>query len=204
MPKGVCDRPADVWEPLLAIAAAAGGQWPKRARDACVELVKAAQSADSRSLGLRLLADLRTVLDSSDWMGTEAILARLCKLDESPLARLCKLDESPWSDLKGKPLDSRGLPYRLKPYGITSTKVKIGDASVRGYRREELHDAWQRYLPAPVAQAEPPEPAWSDGSDQVPDTEQVPEPLLGAEPDERSRWSRSGSERVKLSHSLCT
>jgi hypothetical protein len=44
-------------------------------------------------------------------------------------------------------LDSRGLAYRLRPYGVTSTKVKISDASVRGYRREDLHDAWQRYLP---------------------------------------------------------
>lgn len=28
MPEGVTDRPADVWEPLLAVADAAGGHWP--------------------------------------------------------------------------------------------------------------------------------------------------------------------------------
>jgi hypothetical protein len=28
MPEGVTDRPADVWEPLLAVADAAGGDWP--------------------------------------------------------------------------------------------------------------------------------------------------------------------------------
>ena len=28
MPDGVTDRPADVWEPLLAVADAAGGDWP--------------------------------------------------------------------------------------------------------------------------------------------------------------------------------
>jgi hypothetical protein len=136
MPLGICDRPADVWEPLLAIADAAGGDWPKRARQACVELVAAAQTTDSGSLGLRLLADLRVVFGPTDRMGTETVLQRLAELDESP-----------WADLKGKPLDSRGLAYRLRPYGVTSTKVKISDASVRGYRREDLHDAWQRYLP---------------------------------------------------------
>ncbi|HET9256859.1 MAG TPA: DUF3631 domain-containing protein [Pseudonocardiaceae bacterium] len=36
MPPGITDRPADVWEPLLAIADAAGGSWPDRARRACV------------------------------------------------------------------------------------------------------------------------------------------------------------------------
>ncbi len=35
MPAGVEDRPADVWEPLLAIADAADGQWPDTARSAC-------------------------------------------------------------------------------------------------------------------------------------------------------------------------
>lgn len=101
---------------------------------------------------------------------------------------LVELEESPWSDLRGKPLDSRGLAHRLKPYGVTSTKVKIGDASVRGYRREDLHDAWQRYLPPSAGEAEltePPEPAWSDSPDQVPDNDQVPEPLYQAEPDDR-------------------
>jgi hypothetical protein len=30
MPPGVTDRPADVWEPLLAVADAAGADWPAR------------------------------------------------------------------------------------------------------------------------------------------------------------------------------
>lgn len=174
MPPGISDRPADVWEPLLAIADAAGGRWPIRARKACIELVKAAQSTDSGSLGLRLLGDLRMVFGTADRMSTETVLQGLVALDESP-----------WSDLKGKALDSRGLAHRLRPYGVTSTKVKIADASVRGYRREDLHDAWQRYLPPSAGEAEPvepPEPPSSEDPDQVPDKDQVPEPLWEAEP----------------------
>ena len=63
--------------------------------------------------------------------------------------------------------------------------MKIADASVRGYRREDLHDAWQRYLPPPAGKAEPAEPtepASSDNPHQVPDGERVPEPLFEVEP----------------------
>ena len=38
IPEGVEDRPDDIWTPLLAVADAAGGTWPERARAACLEL----------------------------------------------------------------------------------------------------------------------------------------------------------------------
>lgn len=38
LPEGIVDRPAEVWEPLLAVAEAAGGRWPGLAREACVAL----------------------------------------------------------------------------------------------------------------------------------------------------------------------
>ncbi|MFD5463324.1 DUF3631 domain-containing protein [Kitasatospora sp. NPDC127059] len=41
LPNGIFDRAADVWEPLLAVADAAGGHWPKRARTACIQLAEA-------------------------------------------------------------------------------------------------------------------------------------------------------------------
>ena len=64
MPPGVTDRPADVWESLLAVADAAGGPWPGRARDACALLVR--DNADRGiSLGIRLLADLRDIFDGN-------------------------------------------------------------------------------------------------------------------------------------------
>jgi hypothetical protein len=176
LPKGITDRPADVWEPLLAVAEAAGGDWPKRAEQACIAMVKASQDTDSGSLGIRLLADLRLVFGPHQKMATETILERLHALPEAP-----------WGDLRGKPLDSRGLATRLKWHTIASTKVKIGEASVRGYRREDLHDAWQRYLPSSAVKTEPtepPEPARSDSPDQVPGENPVPEPLREAEPDD--------------------
>jgi hypothetical protein len=38
IPEGVEDRPDDIWTPLLSVAEAAGGDWPERARAACIEL----------------------------------------------------------------------------------------------------------------------------------------------------------------------
>jgi hypothetical protein len=173
MPAGVEDRPADVWEPLLAIADAAGGDWPRRAREACVELCKVAASREA-SLGVRLLADLRDVFGDWDSLPTVTILERLCDLSEAP-----------WGDLHGKPLDARGLARRLRQYEITSVKVKVGGKSLQGYRREHLWDVWTRYLASPPEEAEPTEPAEPRRSDtprEVPDETQVPEPDRETEP----------------------
>src|SRR5262249_56880534 len=85
MPSGIEDRDADVWEPLLAIADAVGGDWPVRARGAALALVGAARDAEP-SLGIKLLADLKTLFDASplDAMPTEVILSRLTQLPLTP------------------------------------------------------------------------------------------------------------------------
>lgn len=138
MPEGVTDRDADVWESLLAVADAAGGGWPERARVAAVALV--ADSKESTpSLGIRLLSDLRTVFGNRSAMATDAILKALHGLDEAPWAEVAK----------GEPLNARGLSQRLKPYGVSSKTIRIEKETPKGYRREDLADAWSRYLPSP-------------------------------------------------------
>lgn len=42
----VADRAADTWEPLIAVADAAGSHWPDLARDPCRALVAGADAAD--------------------------------------------------------------------------------------------------------------------------------------------------------------
>jgi hypothetical protein len=136
LPPEIQDRDADIWESLITIADAVGGAWPNRARVAAVTLVTASKDADP-SLGIRLLADLRTVFGSRDQMTTKDVLRALNELDEAP-----------WGDLKGKPLDERGLARRLKQYGIRSRTLNLGsDDRAKGYDRADLHDAWTRYLP---------------------------------------------------------
>jgi hypothetical protein len=136
MPEGVEDRDADVWEPLIAVADAAGGEWPAKARAAAVAFVT--QSKDSTpSIGIRLLADLRSVFGVQNTVSTDALLSALYELPESP-----------WSEIAaGKPLNARELAKRLGEYGIKSKSVRIGSEVVRGYARADLADAWDRYLP---------------------------------------------------------
>ncbi|MBM9505315.1 DUF3631 domain-containing protein [Actinacidiphila acididurans] len=141
MPDGITDRPADVWEPLLAVADAAGGTWPQRARAACVALVRAAQSTDKHSIGIRLLTDLRDhVLVGIDRLPTIAILDRLNALDDAP-----------WADLDGKPLDNRRLSRMLAEYmtadnePIRSRNIRTSGGILKGFHAADLEDAWARY-----------------------------------------------------------
>ena len=76
MPDQITDRNADCWEPLLAVADAAGGDWPERPDVAAVALVADSMAAPP-SIGVRLLADLRTVFGDAEHMSTEDVLAAL-------------------------------------------------------------------------------------------------------------------------------
>jgi hypothetical protein len=146
MPDGVTDRPAEIWEPLLAIADTAGGHWPDTARGACRHFVLEA-GPHTTSLGVRLLADLRDLFarHSTDRLPTPVILADLRELDEAP-----------WGDLDGKPLDARRLARELNRYGTRPHDLRVTGGVVKGYRTggpAGLADAWARYLPLPPTAA---------------------------------------------------
>jgi hypothetical protein len=76
MPPGVEDRAADCWEPLLAVADAAGGHWPDIARKAAAALLASARDANP-SLGILLLEHCRTVFRDVDRLATDQLLLRL-------------------------------------------------------------------------------------------------------------------------------
>ena len=96
------DRAADVWEPLVSIADLAGGDWPGRARRACLALT-GESDADADSAGERLLSDMYQVWGDEDHLFTTLMLERLHKLDESP-----------WGDWYGKPLQ----PVAWRPCSV--------------------------------------------------------------------------------------
>jgi hypothetical protein len=171
LPEGVEDRKAEVWEPIIAVADQAGGSWPERARAACVDLIKVA-SERRVSLGLRLLADLQAIFLTSGIgnLSTQTILRSLWGEEslETDGNHAKIADDAPWSELRGKRLDARGLARLLKPYGVSSTKVKENGKSLQGYRVEDLWDVWMRYLPqllpAGTELVEPPSSIGSAGS----------------------------------------
>lgn len=153
MPEGIEDRNADVWEALLAIADVAGGDWPQRARVSAVSLVSDAKAANP-SLGVRLLADLRTVFGDREAMFTTDIVSALVEIDESP-----------WADMRGKPIDARHLSRYLSPYGVRRKQVRIAEKSGKGYAREDLHDPWLRYLGEATKESETSETSATSGTD---------------------------------------
>jgi hypothetical protein len=62
VPKGIENRQADNWEPLLAIADVAGGKWPEAIRKVAVD---ACGTKEDDSQNIRLLADIRDVIETN-------------------------------------------------------------------------------------------------------------------------------------------
>ena len=135
------DRAADTWEPLIAIADLAEGDWPARARDAAATMTQAeAQQEEDTAASVRLLADLRQVFrPPTPRRSTPAPSWR----------RLHKLEDAPWADWYGHPLTTRDLAKLLRPYQVESKNVREHGTGAprKGYARADLHDAWARYVP---------------------------------------------------------
>lgn len=174
-PDGIEDRAADCWEPLIAIGDAAGPDWSQRIRQAAMAMVGQSR-ATGETLGIRLLADLREAFAGADHVGTSDLLDRLCALEESP-----------WGDLRGKPLDARGLAQRLRRYGVTPRNVRASGQVVKGYAAADLHDPWTRYLsPPPQERATCATPATADPGypEDLDDEEPAWEPDYLIDPEE--------------------
>ena len=129
------DRARDNWRPLFAIADVVGGDWPRRARQAASLL-----SGDiEEEIGILILQDLRGFF-------TERDANRLSSAEI--VNRLIQLEERPWATWNyGKPLTARDLSKLLKPFGISPREFRIRDKVLRGYERQDLDDAFDRYLP---------------------------------------------------------
>jgi hypothetical protein len=180
MPAEVTDRPADVWEPLLTVAELAGGDWPERARTACRKMVRSAVTDRAESsLGVRLLHDIREILNPTDSapldeMTTEALLRALGEDKTAPWVEICR----------GDPINARKLASLLRPYGIKSENLRP-DAKTqqKGYRRSSFVDAWRRYLP------EPDGTDWDSHEHDPPPSAENPSHPSQPSPDEDSRRS---------------
>ena len=143
IPDVLNDRAQDNWEPLLAIADASGGHWPRLARTVAVALSGGADASggdSGGSLGVQLLADLRRY-----FTGKHATSYPTTAL----LQFLNEIDDAPWPTLaKGKPMTARHLSRLLHPYGILPKNIRVGNTVPKGYDVADFADAFSRYLPA--------------------------------------------------------
>lgn len=136
IPDSLNDREADSWEPLLAIAILAGGDWPEDARAAATKL--SSNESDSNSMRIQLLTDLRLIFkkDKRNGWRTSDLLKKLCEIEDHPWLTYCK----------GKQINARQLAALLKPFGIKpDVQHKLGYK--RGYMTDTFDDVFQRYLP---------------------------------------------------------
>jgi putative DNA primase/helicase len=139
LPNSLNDRAQDNWEPLLAIAMTASDEWLEIGTKAALTL--SGGEMTSPTVGTELLADIQVIFKEKnvDRIATAVLIEALCSDDEKP-----------WKTYgKGFPITPRQLANTLKPYGIHSKSIRIGDDTAKGYVKDHLTEAFSRYIPSP-------------------------------------------------------
>ena len=130
-------RVADNWRPFFAIADAAGGPWPQRAREAAAALSGSTRDVDD--IGIELLADVRDIFQE---LHTDRIHSATL------VGALNAREGRPWSEMRnGKGISQHTLARLLAPYKIRPRPIWIVDTNRQGYLPENFRDAFERYLP---------------------------------------------------------
>jgi hypothetical protein len=139
-PPGFNNRIRMNYKMLLAIADLASGEWPKRARNAALELET---GRDEPSEEIRLFAALRDVWGKAQKRASKDLCAALVAHPSGE-----------WADFRGKgPISPHQLAALLRPFGIRlehnlhlagSAKDNQG-----GYLRSQFENAWARLLQKP-------------------------------------------------------
>jgi len=147
IPDKLEDRAEDAWEPIIAVADAAGGSWPQRARLAAVKITHQSAGEDTeQSDEMLLLSDIRDTFAAAGagFMATTTLLEHLHGLEESPSSE----------ERNGKfTLTARKLATRLCKFG--AKPLLNTTRTARGYYLDDLLDPFGRYLPSKPS--DPPE-----------------------------------------------
>jgi len=132
------DRLAEVWEPLFAVTQMVGGKWPARLEEAARHLTG---SEDGGTLAVELLRDVQAACAARG--GDRIASADLA-------AALNDLEGRPWPDYnKGNGIRANQVARLLGDFGVTSTTIRFGDKTLKGYHVERFADAFNRYLSPP-------------------------------------------------------
>jgi hypothetical protein len=144
VPDGLNDRAADNWEPLLAVADRARGEWPERARKAALALSGNGVVEDD-SAGVMLLGDIKTIFEQ------RALDAKANpnwnEISSKQLAdALAMMEGRPWPEWRGgKPISSHAVARLLKPFGIEHGYVGSRKKD-RGYEVNMFDEAFARCI----------------------------------------------------------
>jgi len=129
------------WKILLAVADLAGGDWPKRARAAALELRK--EAGNEPTDGIKAVMAMEHLLCGRE----EITSAEVC-------ATLTADPTSEWCDFRGKgPISQAQFAALIRPYGIYTVLLhptKRAGLSRHGYRAGQFKTAWARLLQKPT------------------------------------------------------
>jgi len=138
MPDLAHNRLADNWRPLFAIAAIAGGDWPRRAAEAFAKLT-AGVDLDAHGTGTMLLADIASIFEER-------------KADRLPSARLAEalatIEGRQWAEFgkTRRPISANQLAIQLRKFGIEPHVIRVGSETPRGYDLADFKDVFDRFL----------------------------------------------------------
>lgn len=74
--------------------------------------------------------------------------------DQLPSAELVEslaaIEGRPWAEWgkHRKPISANQLATQLRRFGVSPDSIKFGEKTLRGYRRSDFDEAFERYLPA--------------------------------------------------------
>lgn len=151
LPSQINDRAQDCWEILFKVAGVLGGDWNNKVRNACLFIANVEN--EEPSLNEQLLLDIQEIFEHK----------RQNKIfTEDLILALCSDPEKNWQSYnRGKPMTPKQLANRLKGYGISPKKVRLGETVKSGYDKSEFLDTFKRYLPK--ANVTPLQPSDSKG-----------------------------------------
>ena len=137
------NRAGDNWQPLFAIAAAAGEEWLQEAKLAAQRISKK-DAEEMKGFGRYLLESLDQIIQEKrkkeNLEPTEKIFLRSLDLCNE----LNQDQEAPWKD-KPDGIDALRLSKALKEYEIVPKRTREGSDRCKGYWSDEIEKAVQQY-----------------------------------------------------------
>jgi hypothetical protein len=139
VPEALGARAADIWRPLLAIADAAGDEWPGLARLSAVALSAPRAETD---WGVMLLEDVANCVIEDPTRVADGVLRSAVLLEF-----LHGREDRPWPTFGfgDKPMNLQRLASLLRRFEIRPSVHRVGAATVRGYAWVKLRAAITRY-----------------------------------------------------------